>query len=223
VKKLASLVTIVIALSLAVTPVTAVTFHKYSVAYETSGSGTYTAVKVTRTNPAFSISPGTSCGTPLAVPVVYQSQWIAMTADGLNWVEIGTDHGCNGNQWVYWGYAVNGTWTLRGTLAVSASTSNHTYSIYRTAGNSWKFYYDTTLVDTVTWTKIGYAVSAGLESWDSGAVAARHSYTSLATEINQGSWQLWAGQDSVLVNGPEMCGAWTLAYEWRASENSTCL
>lgn len=206
----------------------AASFHKYSIAYESSASGTYTAVKVTRTNPFFSISSGSSCTTPLTSPVVYQTEWVIMTADATNWVEIGTDHGCNGNQWVYWGYAVNGAWTLRGTLSVAASTNNHTYSIYRTGGNSWKFYYDNLLVDTITWTKIGYQVSAGLESYDQGAVAALHSYTSLATEINQGPWQLWDGQDGSGVGYPEMCGAWTNAHEWGASENSvsengTCL
>lgn len=162
----------------------AAAFHKYSIAYESSQGRAYTAIAVIRTNPFFDISPGPSCSTPLVAPVVYQTEWVVITSDAMNWVEIGTDHGCNGNQWVFWGFGKNGVFTLRGTLNVGASNSDHHYSIFRSAGQTWTFRYDGVVVDTVSWAQTGVYVSAGLESYDAGALAGRHSYTSLKTEIN---------------------------------------
>jgi hypothetical protein len=65
-------------------------------------------------------------------------------------------------------------------------------------------------------------VQAGIESYDTGAIAFAQSYKSLKTEINQGAWQLWSGRDGVNVDPPEMCGHWVSDSEWRASENNSC-
>jgi hypothetical protein len=200
---------------------TAVTFHKYSVAYETSAHGAYTGVKVTRADGAFTMSSGSSCTTPYTNPVAYQTQWVIMTSDYKNWVELGTGNQCNNYRYWYWGYGYNGAWYSQGTQG-NVGTSSHTFQIYRHNGNAWEYYIDSTQKLTLFWSIIGYHDEAGLESYDANAKAPKHTYRSLSRTTNQGSWVLWAGFDSWTINGPEMCGGWDTASQWRAGEHTTC-
>jgi hypothetical protein len=196
-------------------------FHKYSVARETSGANHYTGLKVTRTDPYFQISAGQNCFAPYTAPVIYQSQWIIMTSDWANWVELGTADQCNGYQYLYWGYGTSSGWHSLGVAATPGSGS-HVFDVHRVSGNTYRYYVDGTLKGSLSWTRIGWHEQVGTESYDQYATASKHTYGSMSRAIDQGSWVLWAGFDDWSVDTPEMCGGWDTASQWRASENATC-
>lgn len=196
-------------------------FHKYSVAYETSAGTAYTAVQVVRSDGSFSISSGSSCTTHFTTPVVYQTQWVVMTSDAQNWVEIGTGHQCDGFRYWFWGTGQGGVWYPLGT-ADNVGTNTHTFTIRREAGKDWVYRVDGVHKMTLVWQITGLFDSVGLESYDGHAVAGSHTYRQLSRQINEGAWELWAGFDNKRVDGPEMCGGWNSASEWRAAENSSC-
>src|SRR5215213_5721489 len=74
-------------------PADAYYVHKYSVAMENTHANNYTTVAVERWDNHFNL-PGNDCTADFVTPIVFQSQWANISADGQNWIEIGTGHRC---------------------------------------------------------------------------------------------------------------------------------
>lgn len=202
-------------------PAHATAFHQYSVAYESSNSGHYTGAQTYRIDPVFQLSTGSTCTTPYTAPVVYTPLWVN-TTQSSTWFEIGTAHQCNGYRYWYAGYGLNG---IRYSLWAHpfANSYYETYTIQRRSTIFWDMKLSGTTEATVDWNSSIYGSSdqVGLESYDAGATAPKHTYQSLKFSINDGVLQSWAGFDSRIVQSP-MCGGWDYSYQWRAAENATC-
>lgn len=196
-------------------------FHRYSVAFEQSNTGHYTANQTYRLDPVFTISPGTNCTSPYSGPVVYTPLWVVTTQAGT-WFEVGTGHQCNSSRYWYAGYGFNGNWYSLWTRAF-ANSYYLTYTIQRRSTKYWDMRVNGVTYATVDWNGSIYGSSSqvGLESYDSGAVAPMHTYRDLKFSVNDGALQAWAGFDKKSVDAA-MCGGWDYAYQWRAAENATC-
>lgn len=199
-------------------------FHRYSVAYETSFPGAFTGVSVVRDDVGLH-TQGNGCFMPFSGTPVYQTQWVILpsTGGGQNWMEIGTGHQCSDlfRYW-FWGYGFDGLWYPVGTQS-GIGPGTHRFQVYRHSGNQWDWYIDAShMAGPLSWTNIGNQVRAGLESYDGFAVVSNHTYRELQMTVNQSPWTNWAGMDFSDVTSAPMCGGWNNATQWRASENSPC-
>jgi len=191
-------------------PADAAGFHGYSVAYETSAAGSYTGIRTTRDD----INIKTTS-------IVYQPTWVLITSDAQNWEELGTANTTPlYTRYWYWGYGLGGSWYELG-RRTGIGTGTHTFSVYRTGGLTWHYVVDSTQMGTDSWSRAGAWLTAGLESYDSGASVPKFTDRSLSRTTNEGSWVLWAGFDQWLISAG-MCGGWDYAYQWRAAENNPC-
>lgn len=56
---------------------------------------------------------------------VYQTQWMLITSNAQNWIELGTGHQCSDTlgYW-FWGYGYLGDWYPQGSLAGQATATS---------------------------------------------------------------------------------------------------
>jgi hypothetical protein len=202
--------------------------HRYSVAFENSSAVPYTAVSKYRPESTFTVSLGSNCTTQRFVqPVLYQPIWVVVNAS--TWLEVGTGHqrGSNGYcRYRYWGMGLQGFgWLPLGYEILPGSSGGPTKQIFRklcAPDYCWEIW----IGGSKKWNGIfnfgGDFVEAGLESYDTPAVAPAHTYGSLQYRIDHVTWLAWAGRDATQVNTPQMCGRWDSNTQWRAGENTTC-
>jgi hypothetical protein len=199
-------------------------FHGYSQAFERTGGSGFTGLRNYRKDQAVSGLPSSGCSTPFIAPV-YQTQWVILTADALNWMEIGTGHQCNDNyRYWFWGYGDNGAWFPVGTQAGIANGVFHTFEIQRAFdGTRWRFYFkvDGVTKGNVVGSDTGPEVRVGLESYFNNVTVAGYGNTQLKYQKNGGAFSSWAGRDALQVNAP-LCGKWISDTSWWAGENVTC-
>ena len=167
--------------------------------------------------------PADGCSSPFTGTPVYQTQWVNITADGLNWREIGTGHQCNDTyRYWYWGYGSNGTWHWIGYQTGISNGQWHTFKIDRVFDDTferYKFRIDGVIKGTLNSNATGEEVLAGLESYAVNATVAGHNYTTLQYQKLDGAFLNWAGKDKSVVNAP-LCGSWVAAVSWRAGEGA---
>lgn len=195
-------------------------FHEYSVAGETSAAGHLTGLNVGRYDTE--ISTGGSCTSGVfTAPVIYATQWVILTDDATNWLEIGTSHKNSTCRFWFWGYGSQSQWFPLGTQG-NVAKQFHNFKILRGAnGATWSFIIDvTTMPGTINWSTVGRRVEAGLESYVSYGVAPAHDYSKLQYNVG-GVWYNWANRDGSTV-GQSMCGRWLTDVSWIAGQNATC-
>ncbi len=168
--------------------------------------------------------PSDGCAVPFtATTPVYQSQWINITSDGLNWREIGTGHQCDDTlRYWYWGYGANGTWVSPGWQTGITNGQWHFFKIDRVFEDTFnrsKFRVDGVIKGNMSSNATGQEVYAGLESYANGATVAGHNYTTLQYQKLNGAFFNWVGQDALTVNAP-LCGFWVAAVSWKAGEGA---
>jgi hypothetical protein len=199
----------------------AFTGHEYSVVYEGTG-GSFVGIHVKRNDVNVSPPAGSNCTSYFGggSNAVYQTQWALLTANALNWEELGTADQCSGFDYMFWGYGLSGVWHPLGEAATPGGAGQHVFQILMSNGTNWNYSVDGTIIGSDTWTH-AVEVSAGLESYADMLISAQV-YVELeyATAVG-GGWHLWAGKDAQDV-GPDMCGRWNTASDWRAAEHGTC-
>lgn len=195
-------------------PASAANFHGYSIAMETSASGSYDGGIAYRHSWAFA----TSCA--------YEPLWLNFT-NGNGWVEIGLSHSCIGGAGVtaVYTYVSEGGFSgFVGTTRVAADGSRHYYKIQR-SGSSVTLSLDGTCTTLCSYVSLARAergrdLQAGLESYDANANIGNHTVWNLQRYVG-GSWAYWAGYDNKSVDAG-MCGGWNNQTTWRMAENNPC-
>jgi hypothetical protein len=197
-------------------------FHGYSTASENSALGQYTGIRVTRLDRAVSSQPATGCTQLFSGDPVYQTQWLIITDDAANWLELGTGHQCNDAiRYWFWGVGYLGGWFPLGTQLNITNGESHRFAIRKTGSNTlW-------LIDGVTKetqpASTGRYISTGLESYSGAAGVNTYTHNTLQRTTNGSqTWVDWAGFDASSVTGAGMCGGWNSATSWRAAENHAC-
>lgn len=197
-------------------------FHGYSVAVELSAGRDYSAVGSIRGEGAVANLPLDGCIYHFTGHPVYDTEWILITADALNWVELGTGHQCGDTfRYWFWGRGVNGNWYPYGTNYAPDVGTTHTFTISR-IGLIWYWYIDGAIRHTMQWTATGVEVHAGLESYASNATMTYVTVHDLGYKHDGGPWLDWAGYDATIMAGSQMCGRWISQTAWRHSENQPC-
>ena len=185
----------------------AVTFHGYSIAVESTGGSGFSGVASTRPNKAVSGLPQTGCSQYFSGNPVYETEWVILTADALNWHELGTGHQCgDANHFYYWGYGVNGVWNAINTEPNATTSGTHIFRIYRVNSTRTEFWIDGITKGSLTSSATGTSVHVGLESYYQTATVPGYANTALAYEKNL-SFSSWSGRDGTVVNSP-LCGLW---------------
>jgi hypothetical protein len=203
-----------------VRPAAAQTFHSYSVASQTTPSGAFTGVATTRQDVPVANIPDTGCSGYFSGNPVYQTEWIYITSDGANWLELGTGHQCM-NTLVYWyaGYGFAGTWHPLWEES-GITPAGHDFQIYE-FGSSYKFQIDSTVFARQS-TSPGYTDVTGLESYAGSAVVNQYTHGTLQYQTGgSGPWANWFGEEGEFV-GSNMCGTWQNPTTWSVAENSSC-
>jgi hypothetical protein len=197
-------------------------FHKYSQADDNGYVNHYTGLSVTRPDRGVTQAE-TGCGSFYSGNPVYQTQWVLITSDAQNWIELGTGHQCaDTKRYWFWGYGYLGDWYPQGEQGGQTNGQTHTFRIVRSSGSIWTWRVDGTSKGTMTWADQGARVRTGLESYGSAAVVSKYNQYDLEYTLDQGAWTSWSGFDNSSVGAPEMCGGWNTATSWRSSENSPC-
>lgn len=200
-------------------------FHGYSEGREQSYVNSYTGLFVERRDVAVNNQAATGCSAPYSGNPVYQTQWVLITSNAYNWIELGTGHQCdNQYRYYFWGYGRNGNWHALGESHTVVTGQTHGFRILREDGDTWRFKIDGANRGTYIWADQGAQLRAGMESYAGAAHVAEHTYHFLDYKLaNDPQWHSWAGFDDQNVTaGPEMCGGWNTAASWRASENDPC-
>ena len=198
-----------------------VTFHKYSIVYEFSHIDQYSGLRVDRADIAV-LQPSTGCGDYFTGNAIYQTQWVLLTADADNWVELGTGHQCaDTKDYHYCGYGENGMWHAQWIGAPIDNTS-HTFTLARAAQSTWTCLIDGDLKSVILKDQVGYELSVGLESYAQSGVVTAYTSHSLNQRLVGGPWSDWAGRDAKNVDTPEMCGNWVSDISWKSGETVSC-
>lgn len=196
-------------------------FHGYSAARETSSAGHYTGVATTRLDRTVFFQPNTGCTSHFSGDVVFQSEWIVITSDSQNWLELGTGHQCSDTfRYWYWGFGYGGIWFPLGTTDGIANEVSHTFEIIK-FGSAYGFLIDGVQKGSQA-TSTGVYDQSGLESYSTNAVIGTYTHGNLRRTTDSGGWTSWAGFDATKLTGAGMCGGWNSATVWRAAENQTC-
>jgi hypothetical protein len=195
-------------------------FHGYSAAYELSLSGQYTGVQTTRIDQYIFSQPATGCTQNFAGDPVFQSEWILITPDAANWLEIGTGHQCN-DQYRYWfsGYGYLGVWVPVAIQVGVVNGQSHAFTIGK-QGSTYYFHRDFTSMGSQQ-SSFGSSVSSGLESYASAAIVGTYSHSNLQY-IRGTTYYPWAGFDDSVVDAAQMCGGWNSQTSWRVAEWQSC-
>jgi len=204
-------------------PASAFNYRVYSVGGTYEYSNSLTGAFSVHADAAITVSPGTWCYTPYvdsANPVFLQ-QWVNITNDAANAIEIGTGHQCNGFVYHFIGYRWNGDWYSLGTTEISATSSGHYFDTHRLA-QTWYFAFDGVQQSgTIFWNATGVFVDVGIESSDTAASVPNHWFTQLQYTFNEGPWYAWSSPTVIAVNSP-MCGHFISATQWSGAENNPC-
>lgn len=205
------------------TSASAATFHGYSQADELSYVNHDTGLSVTRPDRGVTQADN-GCDSLFSGNAVYQTEWVLITSDAQNWIELGTGHQCSDTKrYWYWGYGYLGDWYPIGHEGNRTNGETHTFRVVRSNGSTWTWRVDGTAKDTLSWADQGARVRTGLESYAPSGVVSQYDQYSLQYTNNQGAWTSWAGYDAKYVSPtPTMCGGWNSASSWRSSENSSC-
>ena len=197
-------------------------FHGYSWAADTSQAGIYTGVSTTRLDRTVFDQASDGCSTYFTGSPVYQTEWIYITSDAQNWLELGTGHQCGDTlRYWYWGYGYGGAWFPIGEQSGISNEVSHTFRIIK-FGTVFAFQVDGNLKGTQT-SSTGQRDASGLESYSSPAVIGTYTHNTLQRwTTTSGGWVNWAGYDDHGVSGAGMCGGWNSQTSWRAAENQTC-
>src|SRR5690348_818264 len=163
-------------------------FHGYSRAQEDSSLGQYTGIRVNRADHVVTGQQATGCTSVFAGDPVYQTEWMILTDDGDNWLEIGTGHQCNDAvRYWYWGVGYLGGWFPQGyTLDIADGTSHH-FAILDTGPNVY-FYIDGVSQYTQP-ASTAELLQTGLESYSTTSHVTSYTHNALQRTINGG--QTW--------------------------------
>lgn len=202
-------------------PIAAQTFHNYSVAGENTFAGSYTGVSTTRYDTRVANLPNNGCTGYFQGNSVYQAEWLAITPDGQNWLELGTGHQCRDTlHYWYAGYGYLGGWYPLWEDSNVAEGDSHRFSIAK-IGSTYYYAIDTTFVASQN-SSSGQDVQSGIESYASTAQVSAYSHNTLQyTQGGSSNWTNWSGEDTQLV-GPSMCGRWQSPTSWIVAENALC-
>lgn len=200
-------------------PVAATFIHKYSVAYETTGSG-YTGLSLIRTTRAVTGQVATGCSFPYSGEPVYQTSWVMLNNSDPSWKEIGIGHQCNDTfRYYFWGYGLNGAWFPLGEQLGITNGQSHSFKIASNVLGAaiWdRWYIDSTVKAELQFQVVdgtGTEVRVGLETYAGGAQVLPYDNISMKYQKNAGGFSNWAGQDTSLVQSP-LCGDWGGATSW---------
>lgn len=196
-------------------------FHGYSVAWNFNTSH-YTGVEYTRYDvQPTRMSSGSYCTSYFTAPVLYQPEWVI---NGSSWIELGTGHQCNGFEYWYAGYGINGTWQPIFTRSIT-STDLHKFSIdaviVRDRGAVYYYNIDVTTVAQYATGLQGTEVEAGLESYDSYAIEPAYTISAIYYASGYGGFSPWYNTTDNNPVSP-MCGRLVSSTQYRAGENTTC-
>lgn len=197
-------------------------FHSYSHVTEDSRTNEFTGLSVTRIDRAVEQAT-TGCDAFYSGNPIYQTQWVFITQNAQNWIELGTGHQCNDrDRFWFWGYGYQGDWYPVGEQGQRVNGESHRFRLSRAAGDTWIWQVDGNFKGQMVWSTKGHSVVTGLESWAREGVVMYYSHNDLQFIINQGQWTSWSGRDFRRVDAPEMCGEWEASDQWRAAQNRSC-
>ncbi len=209
-----------------VRPVAAAGFHVYSRSWENDASKlAFTGVNEVRDDLSISGIPMDGCTLPLTGTEVYQPEWVMFGADWTEWTELGTVHQCGDTKrWWYWGHYWNSGFSSSIHSQLTGPGPTHRFFIFNADATHciWSANIDATQLGTFPQPCGGGAkVSAGLESYVSGAVVPANHAGDLKYSQNYQPYAYWDGDGSE-IEGPWMCGFWVNAWTWSNAENTPC-
>jgi hypothetical protein len=193
--------------------------HNYSLDYEQNTSN-YTGIGVYRTDQHVTGIPLVSCFNYYGADALYQTEWLNVTSDNQNWLEIGTGHQCGDNaRYWYAGYGYAGVWYPLWEQSGITNGQTHKFTIVSFGSGNYGFYVDSTLEATQT-TSEAQAISTATESYWSGSSTAYQDYNMVYT-LNYGTttynWVEWSDRVD-----PYMCGHFVSGNDWSTGENASC-
>ncbi len=206
-------------------------FHVYSQSFETTPyAGRYSGLSTFRLDRTVSSQPSTGCPNPFTGDIqhfagdpIYQTEWVDITADAQNWMELGTGHQCNDTvRYWYWGYGYAGVWYPINTSGSITEEVSHYFTIVRNPYGYYVFQIDGATMGTQASSQAQFLAS-GLESYSSAAVVLAYGNTGLWHTLDTGStWYGWSGRDASTVDAPRMCGRWLSDTSFAIAEASGC-
>lgn len=187
-------------------------FHGYSEGQDSqsrTGTHYYSGVSVQRNDDNFTTASNSQCTyryndrTMYSGNVVNQAQWVSMSSDSGNWLELGTaTKTCsNGSQlkwWYVWMNNPNGFNSFEYTHQITGS-AQHRFFLTNGTDGYWHFYIDQTLIYQYYWPNLGFRVDAGYESWDGLAEAPQSYYNGMVKQVDWSGWQSWQANGAWLV------------------------
>lgn len=199
-------------------------FHGYGiVGIHTSAS--LTGISVHRPDEAIKVRSGTNCTTPFASGSypAYQSEWINDEAG--DWVEIGTGHQCNGFQYWFGDYNLNGTFYTQFVHTIS-SDSGHDFVAEGVIGTNgehrYAMYVSGTLYADFPLSFSTNYDQTGLESYSYYNTAGAYDMKYMKYTTDYGTtWYSWGGTHVVEVDSP-MCAKVFSNTDADAGENVSC-
>lgn len=208
------------------TSASAAGYHVYSGALESS-SGSFTGVSSHRLDSPVGGQAASGCSAPYTGVPMYQTEWVLLTSDALNWRELGTGHQCNDTyRYWYWGYGVNGNWYSLGYQTGVANGVAHTFKIVRSFnGTANVFYYQVDGVNkgSLTSSATGAYVEVGLESYSvPPSYLNATSVSSLQVQRSGGSFVNFSGRDGTHVTDSRVCGKWLSDTNWQYAQATPC-
>jgi len=198
-------------------------FHGYSVARETGYTNKYVGLAIRRLDKHVE-QARSGCSEFYSGDPVYQTQWVIVTSDARNWLELGTGHQCEDElRYWFWGWGTNGVWHPLGERSGITNGVEHRFAITRSDGRLWDYNIDGDTKVTLSYDDQGARIETGLESYGPNAAISEYTHNTLSYRlIGADHWTDWSGYDDSVIVGPVMCGGWNSATSWRASENRPC-
>jgi hypothetical protein len=154
---------------------------------------------------------------------VYQSEWLNITSDAKNWLELGTGHQCADTlRWWYWGYGYAGQWYALGSVYGPTNGQSHGFSIVRDNTGLYHFEIDGIRRGTQGSSE-AQQIYTGLESYSSVANVNAYTHHNLQYSKNTAfAWNNWSGRDNQAVGYPPMCGRWLSDTSWSLAQAHSC-
>jgi hypothetical protein len=197
-------------------------FHGYGVIGINSTD--LTGISERRYDEAIDIPGTVGCKSPYSALPVYQTEWLIDTAG--DWLELGTDHQCEGHQYWYAGYGTaEGQWYSLWTAPVSTDTDHRFWIQGSVALNEKYFTYN---IDSVGRASVfldfsGEYDQTGLESYSAKATAPTYEIGSLESSADYDtSWFPWKKTRVLPPVKQPVCILLRSATEAVAGENVSC-
>lgn len=190
---------------------------RYSVAWETTGSG-FTGAKVYRYDRWIRWCPESQSGWQYG-----QNLWI--DKPGGDWLELDTHHSCRTglHRWI-WGIGYDDNFNWLGVDDIGAPGTTHSFSIHRSPGtNVYYFQIDGYNKDSIFWQTSFEQAKAGIESLVDGAAIDKFSNDKLRwmKSTDPGTWYAWSGKDAHSLDA-QMCGYWLDSDTWQSGQGDGC-